>query len=116
MEHFEARLASVYSGVERYVKYRLNSGTDAEGILQDVCLTAYLKYDQLQNKNSFKSWILSIARNRCTDYFRRKGGSREIPLEQIPEGKLVYGRRGWVVSSPVEETMEALKDKDREVW
>lgn len=115
MEHFEAQLAAVYTGVERYVKYRLNGGPDAEDLLQDICLTAYLKYDQLEKKESFKSWILSIAKNRCTDYFRKKGTNREVPLEAIPESKLVYGRRGWVVSTPVEETMELLTDRDREI-
>lgn len=115
MEYFETQLAAVYTGVERYVKYRLNGGTDAEDILQDICLTAYLKFDQLQKKESFKPWILSIARNRCNDYFRKKGSSREVPLEDIPEGKLVYGRRGWSVSTPVEDTLELLTDRDREV-
>lgn len=115
MEPFEARLAAVYSGVERYVKYRLNGGADAEDLLQDICLTAYLKYDQLEKKDAFKAWILSIAKNRCSDYFRRKGNHREVPLEEIPEGKLVYGRRGWVISSPVEDTMDLLTDRDREV-
>lgn len=115
MEHFEAQLAAIYTGVERYVKYRLNGGPDAEDLLQDICLTAYLKYDQLEKKESFKSWILSIAKNRCTDYFRKKGTNREVPLEAIPEAKLVYGRRGWVVSTPVEETMELLTDRDREI-
>lgn len=115
MEHFEAQLAAVYSGVERYVKYRLNGGSDAEDLVQDICLTAYLKYDQLEKKESFQPWILSIARSRCADYYRKKQRSPEVPLEAVPEGKLVYGRRGWVVSSPVEETLELLTDKDREV-
>lgn len=115
MEHFEAKLAAVYTGVERYVKFRLDGGSDAEDILQDICLTAYLKYDQLQNKNAFKPWILSIAKNRCADYLRKRRSGREVPLEEIPEGKLVYGRRGWVVSSPVEETLDALTERDREV-
>lgn len=115
MEYFEAQLAAVYTGVERYVKYRLNGGHDAEDLLQDICLTAYLKYDQLDKKESFKSWILSIARNRCTDYFRANGNRREVPLEEIPESKLVYGRRGWTFTTPVEETLELLTDRDREV-
>ena len=115
MEYFEVRLEAVYSVVDRYVKYRLNGGTDAEDLLQDICLTAYLKYDQLEKKESFKAWILSIARNRCNDYFRKKNAGREIALEEIPESKLVYGRRGWAVSSPVEETLEFLTAKDREV-
>lgn len=115
MEHFEARLEAVYPGIERYVKYRLNGSRDAEDLLQDICLTAYLKYDQLEKKDSFKSWILSIARNRCNDYFRKRGAGREVPLEEIPEGKLVYGRRGWMVSTPVEDTLELLTDHDREI-
>ena len=115
MEQFEAQLAAVYTEVERYVKYKLNGTPDAEDLLQDICLTAYLKYDQLEKKESFKAWILSIARNRCMDYLRKKGGRREIPLETIPESKLVYGRRGWVVSTPVEETMDHLTERDREV-
>lgn len=115
MEHFEARLEAVYSGVDRYVKYRLNGGHDAEDLMQDICLTAYLKYNQLEKKDSFKAWILSIARNRCNDYFRKRGTVREVPLEEVPESKLVYGRRGLVVSTPVEDTMEMLTDRDREI-
>lgn len=115
MEHFDMQLAAVYTAVERYVKYKLNGNPDAEDLLQDICLAAYLKYDQLEKKESFKSWILSIARNRCADYFRKKGGSREVPLEMIPESKLVYGRRGWIVSTPVEDTIELLTDRDREI-
>lgn len=115
MESFEARLEAVYAQVERYVKYRLNGCGDAEDVLQDICLAAYLKYGQLQNKDSFKAWILSIARNRCSDYFRGKGAVREVPLEEIPESRLVYGRRGWAVSNPVEDTMERLAHRDREI-
>lgn len=115
MDFFEAQLAAVYTGVERYVKYRLNGGTDAEDLLQDICLTAYLKYDQLEKKESFKAWILSIARNRCSDYFRKKSVSKEVSLDEIPESKLVYGRRGWVFSTPVEDTLDLLTDRDREV-
>lgn len=115
MECFEARLEEIYSQVERYVKYRLNGCGDAEDILQEVCLIAYLKYDQLQQKESFKAWVLSIARNRCSDYFRRKQAGREVPLEEIPESRLVYGRWGWQVSNPVEDTLEQLAERDREI-
>ncbi len=115
MEYFEAQLAAVYTGVERYVKYKLNGGPDAEDLLQDICLTAYLKYDQLEKKESFRPWILSIARNCCIDYFRKKTGSREISLDGLPESKLIYGRRGWTFSTPVEDTLEILTNRDREV-
>lgn len=114
MDDFETRLASVHTVVERYVKFRINSN-DADDMIQDICLTAYLKYGQLQKKDSFKPWILSIARNRCNDYFRSIRRVPEVPLEDIPESKLVYGRLGPAIPSPVEETMDLLTDRDREM-
>ena len=115
MESFEACLEQVRTVVERYVKYRLNGASDAEDILQDVYTTAYLKFDQLKDRGAFKPWILSIAKNQCTDHFRRQSKGQEIPIEEIPEGKLSYGRQGILVSSPVEETMELLTEKDRRI-
>ena len=114
MEEFEAQLASVRSAVKKYVKFRINS-SDADDLIQDICLTAYLKYSQLQKQGSFKPWILSIARNRCNDYFRNTRRMQEVPLEEVPESNLTYGRLGPTVSSPVEETMDLLTEKDREI-
>ena len=114
MEEFEAQLNTVRTALEKFVQFRVNS-TDAEDLIQDICLTAYLKYDQLRKKESFKPWILSIARNRCKDYFRKQALSREVPLEEIPESKLSYGRMGPTLPSPVEETMDLMTDKDREI-
>ena len=115
MEPFEIRLKMVYPALERYVKFRLNGNRDAEDLLQDICLAGYLKYDQLRDPDSFKPWLLSIARNRCSDYFRSKGLRQEIPLEDVPEGKLVYSCRGWTVSTPVEETLEKLSRQEQEI-
>lgn len=115
MDDFELQLGEVYPAVERFIKFRLDGRQDAEDLIQDVCLTAYLKYGQLEKKESFKAWILAIARNRCNDYFRKKQSEREVPLEEIPESKLTYGRMGWGVYSPVEDTLDQLTDKDREI-
>ncbi len=115
MKDFEAQLAAIYKGIERYVKYRLDGSPDTEDLLQDICLTAYLKYGQLEKKESFKPWVLSIAKNRCADYFRKKQRRQEVPLEEVPEAKLIYGRQGWVLSGPVEDTLDLLTDRDREV-
>ena len=114
MVDFETQLNSVRSVLEKYVTYRINT-TDADDLFQEICLTAYLKYSQLKKKESFKPWILSIARNRCNDYFRRMLKLQEVPIEEIPESKLTYGRLGPTLPSPVEETMDALTEKDREI-
>lgn len=110
MEDFETLLETVYPAVERYIKFRV-SGPDGEDLLQEVCLTAYRKFGQLKDPAAFKSWILTIARNKCHDYFRAPGPDT-VPLETIPERKLVYTRQGISV---VEETMEMLKPADRQI-
>ena len=70
MDDFEPRLREVRPAVERFVKFRVPA-SDAEDLIQEICLTAYLKYGQLKNQEAFKAWILRIARNMCTDYFRK---------------------------------------------
>ena len=57
MDEFEKLLTEVSSGVERFVRYRLPSQTDADDVLQEVYLSAYRKFPQLKNKDAFKPWI-----------------------------------------------------------
>lgn len=69
MDEFEKMLEAERVPVERFVRFRLNSKADADDVLQEVFLTAYQKFHQLKNKDAFKAWIISIARNKCNDYF-----------------------------------------------
>ena len=101
--------------VERFVRFRLNSKADADDVLQEVFLAACQKYLQLKNKDSFKAWILSIARNKCNDYFRRKATQYEIPIDEITESELSDGRHGVSVVGTVRETLNLLGDKDKQI-
>ena len=65
MDEFEKLLADVSNGVERFVRYRLPPQTDADDVLQEVYLSAYRSFAGLKNKDAFKPWIISIARNKC---------------------------------------------------
>ncbi|WP_438318667.1 sigma-70 family RNA polymerase sigma factor [Sporosarcina sp. FA9] len=42
----------------------------AEDITQEIFLTVYLKLDSFTKKSSIRSWIYSIAINKCKDYLR----------------------------------------------
>lgn len=68
MDDFSKLLKDSQSAVERYIKYRIHSKADAEDLLQEVYLAAYQNFSQLNNQASFKSWILSIARNKSFSY------------------------------------------------
>ena len=115
MDEFEKLLSEVSSGVERFVRYRLPSQTDADDVLQEVYLSAYRNFPGLKNKESFKSWIISIARNKCNDYFRTKAAQMEISIEELSQQELSAGRLGISVVHTVRETLDRLGDKDKQI-
>lgn len=115
MDEFEELLSQSYPAVERFVKFRLTSEQDAEDILHEVYITAFQKFGLLRDKDSFKPWIISIARNKCNDYFRTKAKNLEIPIELLSESRLSYGRQGISEYTAVSDTIELLGGKDKQI-
>ena len=115
MDEFEKLLSEVCSGVERFVRYRLPSQTDADDVLQEIYLSAYRNFPNLKNKDAFKPWIISIARNKCNDYFRAKAAQMEISIEELSQQELSAGRLGISVVHTVQETLDRLGDKDKQI-
>lgn len=115
MEQFEQLLKIHRVYVERYVRFRLISITDADDVLQEVYLTACEKFEQLKNKDSFKAWLISIARNKCNDYFRKKAAWLEIPIDRIIETELSDTRYGVSEIPVVRETLALLGDRDKQI-
>ena len=55
-------------------------GHDAvEDLVQDVFLTAWRRLDDLRDPAAFGGWIAMIARNRATDFHRRRQDFVELP-------------------------------------
>ena len=115
MEDFEALLSPCRGAVERFVKFKIPVAADAEDVLQEIYLTAYLKSGQLRDSEAFKPWLLSIARNRCSDYFREKARCMEIPLDDLVTRIVTYDRRGRSVESAVSETLALLKEQEKQI-
>lgn len=115
MDEFEVLLAKYYTALERFVKFRLSSVTEAEDVLQEVSVTAYKKFGQLKSKEAFQAWLMGIARNKCNDYFRKKAKEMEIPLDEVVQKELSYGRMGITEADTVRETLSMLADKDKQI-
>ncbi len=115
MDTFEELLEKERVSVGRFVKFRIPVQEDAEDVLQEVFLTAYQKFSQLKNRGAFKAWLLSIARNKCNDYFRRKAGQYEIPLDMLSEKETADSRYGITEEVGVKETISLLGDQDRQI-
>ena len=115
MDIFENLLESVKTSVERFVRFRINSKADSDDVLQEVFLTAFQKFPQLQKRAAFKPWLISIARNKCNDYFRKKAHQNEIPIDELTEKALGYSRYGISVVDTVRETLDLLGEKDKQI-
>ena len=115
MDTFETMLASVRPSLERFVRFRLPCLADADDILQDVYLSAYQKYPQLKSKDAFKPWIISIARNKCNDYFRSKSTQMEVSIEELTRREFTISRRGISMVHTVRETLDLLGDQDKQI-
>ena len=105
MSLFEQMLKEYGVFAERFVKFRIPLRADAEDVLQEVYALAYQNFEQLKNKDSFKFWLLSIARNKCNDYFRKQAVRLEVPIEALEEKQFTDSRYGVAEVSVVQETM-----------
>lgn len=115
VEELEKLISQERTSVERFIKFKINVKEDAEDILQEVYITAMQKFHQLKNKDSFKPWILSIARNKCNDYFRQKAKILDIPVDNLLENKVVISHHGYTEVESVKETLEVLGNKDKQI-
>ena len=115
MSEFEKLLNDNITVVDRFIKFKVRDKYDADDILQETCLSAYEKFYSLKDKNNFKSWLLSIARNKCTDFFRKKATELSIPLDSLTESRLTYSLHGIRETCVVSETISKLKDNDKEI-
>lgn len=115
MDDFEKLLCECRGALERFVKFRLPSEFDADDVLQEVYMAAHGKFDSLNDKSMFKAWIIGIARHKCDDYFRKRAKNMEIPIDEVGESALSYGRMGITEINTVRRTLSALASRDKEI-
>jgi len=115
MASFDKLLAEHRSGIERFVKYRISIREDAEDVLQDIYITAFRKFAQLRNTDSFRPWLVSIARSRITDYFRNRARQMEIPVDTLRASSLGVSRFGTTVRCDVSDALDRLGGPDAQI-
>ena len=114
MDSFEKLLGEWKNVVERFVKYRIPSASDADDVLQETYLAAYRSFHTLGDRSNFRAWILGIARHKCNDWFRRTHAC-ELPSDKLTGRLIGSGHGGTTERSAVRETLSMLDANDREV-
>ena len=86
---------------------------DAEELTQDIYVKAWEKLELLDQNTSSKGWIITIARNRCIDHFRKAKVRDLFLLKKDHPGQTTFER-----NTPEEKIIfESDKTKLKEcVW
>lgn len=115
VSEFEKLLQENLVPLQRYVNFKINNRHDAEDIIQDVCLTATVKFDSLSNPSSFKAWLIGIANHKCIDYYRQKARHMNLSLDELSESALGMGRMGMTEQNIVRDTLDILGDREKQI-
>lgn len=81
--------------VFRYINYRVGNRSEAEDLTSLVfekALAAFHRYDS--KKAAAQTWLLTIARNTVTDYFRKSSRRNTMPWRTpLGSSRLTHRRR-----------------------
>lgn len=70
-----------------YLRRLADPKSDAEGILQDVWLTAWRKLGQLQSPGAFKPWLFTIARRKAFRVTQNDRRTQPLSAEEIVDAR-----------------------------
>lgn len=112
---FEKLYSEHYRAVERYVRFKVSDKFDSDDILQEIHIAAYRSFGGLKSNDAFKSWLLSIARNKLNDYFRKKASRLDIPVDNLTDIRPLGSMLCRSSIPAVTDTLEKLGDKDKQI-
>ncbi|MDN4608444.1 sigma-70 family RNA polymerase sigma factor [Sporosarcina highlanderae] len=91
--------------IKRLVFTYVKDHSAAEDLTQEIFITIYLKLDSFAGKSSIKTWIYSIAINKCKDHLKSWHVRKMTVQENIKEF-LKSNRRG-----PHDEVLEKFESE-----
>jgi len=78
-------LKPIYVFIYRYI----GKQEEAEDIVQDVFVRVWRNLKKFDREKSFKTWIFSIAKNACIDFFRKKKPVLLSDFEDEEKGTII---------------------------
>lgn len=87
-EAFGQLMTRYYDGCWRYAYHMLGERADAEDVLQETFLRAYLALGRYDERDQFRGWLYRILTNQCRNALTSRGrrGRRFIQDEVAIEG------------------------------
>lgn len=100
-----------YDCIYRYCYMKLQNRQAAEDVTQETFL-AFLESGTYRDMGRELSYLYTIARNKCMDYYRKK---ECLPLSGEAEGKEEDMAQSLVVSQSLREALKELTEEEQEL-
>ncbi|MDW0117740.1 sigma-70 family RNA polymerase sigma factor [Sporosarcina thermotolerans] len=91
--------------IKRLIYTYVKDHPAAEDLTQEIFITIYLKLGSFAGKSSIRTWIYSVAINKCKDYLK-SWHMRKITVQENIKELLKSSRRG-----PQDEVIEKLESE-----
>jgi RNA polymerase sigma factor (sigma-70 family) len=95
----------------RLARWLLGNPNDAEDVVQDACLRAFLGMDRLVEHN-VRAWFLTIVRNACYSWLKKHRPGIILSSEQLQPRDQHVLHLGGSLAEPVPTAEDALVAKD----
>ncbi|MFK9095449.1 RNA polymerase sigma factor [Bacillus salipaludis] len=80
---FEDVVNEYGTAIYKYILSLVKHKELAEDLYQEVLLSAYLAYPSIKEQCKYKSWLFTIAVNKCRDYWRKENKSKQFWKEEV---------------------------------
>lgn len=102
--------------VRAYIFCKCRDSNDADDLVQECYLRAFRSWGQFDGRGSRQGWLFTIARRTCVDWFRSKGKSVQISLDD-PDGlqEVVSEKRNPDDAATVWEMIKTLQPEYKEI-
>ena len=120
-ELMEAIYRQYYKNVYNYIGFRINNHYDSEELASAVFENALRKFHTYKPESSpVEAWLIGIAKNVVSDYFRKKKRKHFVPLDEIMKLVSLYRQPEDVAVKNEEnraliKAMAKLKEKERNI-
>ena len=112
-ERFAQDAQPLFDALLRRARGLTKTNADAEDLVQDTLLHAYMGYHTFREGTDFKAWLFRILYNRWVSTFRAKQRRpAEVPVDDVTEGELAgsAARLSTAARSAEAEALTRLPD------
>ncbi|GGE12465.1 hypothetical protein GCM10011390_34520 [Aureimonas endophytica] len=95
----------------RLARWLTGSATDAEDVMQEACLRAFLALDRLIETN-VRAWFLTIVRNACYSWLAKHRPGINLSSELLQPRDRSLLERGGAAAEPMPSPEDMLIAKD----